>query len=138
PMSRGHDMVAMFGNLFKKMLRRLGRGIIDANQWGPGLPDHPSSDQDDLGMTEAEWLESETPKPMLRHLLGTDQPRVQDIEAFPDCKGSDRKMRLFACACYRRISHMLPNPLARAAVVVAEQFADGLIPLEQLREAETS
>jgi hypothetical protein len=57
-------------------------------------------------MTEAEWLAWTDPQPMLRFLLGTDYPRVQDVESFPACKGSDRKMRLFACACYHRIRHL--------------------------------
>src|SRR4029077_4439132 len=87
------------------------------------------------GMTELEWLNSTRTGPMLRFLIGTDPPRVQDIEAFPDCKGSDRKLRLFACACYHRIRHLLPNPLARAPVEVAERFADGMASLEELQQA---
>lgn len=89
-------------------------------------------------MTEAEWLASADPKPMLRFLLGTNHPRVQDIESFPDCRTSDRKLRLFACACYNRIRHFLPNAIAQAAVEVGEQFADGLVPAEELQKAETS
>jgi hypothetical protein len=83
-------------------------------------------------MTEAEWLAWKHPQPMLRFLLGTNDPRVQDVEAFPDCKGSGRKMRLFACACYHRIRRLLPNPLARVAVEVAEQVADGVVPAQEL------
>jgi hypothetical protein len=73
---------------------------------------------------------------MLRLLLGTDQPRVQDVEAFPDCKGSDRKLRLFACACHARLRHLLPSKLAREAVEVAERFADGLATAEDLRQVD--
>jgi hypothetical protein len=73
---------------------------------------------------------------MLRFLIGTDQPRVMDVESFPDCKGSDRKLRLFACACYHRISRLLPSSLARYAVEVAERFADGEAGVEELRRAE--
>jgi len=87
-------------------------------------------------MTEAEWLAWSDPKPMLRFLLGTDYPRVQDVETFPACKGSDRKMRLFACACYHRIRHLLPNPIAQTAVGVAERFADGMATTEELQQAE--
>jgi hypothetical protein len=76
-------------------------------------------------MTEAEWLAADDPEPMLRYLIGTDAPRVQDIPAFPDSRGSDRKLRLFACACYYRICHLLPHPVARETVQTAERFADG-------------
>src|SRR5262249_8557480 len=72
---------------------------------------------------------------MIRFLLGTDHPRVQDVEAFPNCKGSDRKLRLFACACYHRVRHLLPHPLARAAVGVAERVADGLASPDALGRA---
>lgn len=75
---------------------------------------------------------------MLRYLLGTDEPRVQDIAAFPQCRASDRKLRLFACACYQRIGHVLPEPLARAALAVAERYADGLASAEELQQMERS
>jgi hypothetical protein len=88
-----------------------------------------------MTMDEKEWLACMRPKPMLRFLIGTDRPRVIDVEAFPHCKGSDRKLRLFACACYRRIHHLLPNPRARAAVEVAERFADGRAASAELQQA---
>ncbi|MCI0459953.1 MAG: hypothetical protein L0Z62_23630 [Gemmataceae bacterium] len=83
-------------------------------------------------MTESEWLAWTRAEPMLRFLIGTTEPRVVDVESFPDCRASDRKLRLFACACYHRICHLLPDPLARAAVVVAEEFADGLTTGQEL------
>jgi hypothetical protein len=86
-------------------------------------------------VTEQEWLASTNPKPMLPFLLGADYLRVQDVESFPGCKGSDRKLRLFACACYFRICHLLPDAVALAAVQVAERFADGLATLADLEEA---
>jgi hypothetical protein len=87
-------------------------------------------------MTEDQWLTCTDPTPMLRFLLGTDHPRVQAVEAFPDCRGSDRKLRLFACACYYRIRHLLPDVRAQVAVEVAEQIADGIRPVEELQRAE--
>jgi hypothetical protein len=60
-------------------------------------------------MTEAEWQASEQPRSMLNFLRG---------------KASARKLRLFACACCRRIWHLL-DEAQRRGVVVAERFADG-------------
>ncbi|MBY0231004.1 MAG: hypothetical protein K2W96_17090 [Gemmataceae bacterium] len=61
-------------------------------------------------MTESEWLASADPYPML--------PLVLD-------GGTSRKSRLFACACVRRIWHLLDDPRSREAVEAAERFADG-------------
>src|SRR5437879_10440013 len=89
---------------------RLGmrRGIGDAESESGGQT-----------MTEKEWLGATDPTPLLRYLIGTDAPRVQDVEAFPDARGSDRKLRIFACACYDRICHVLPHPVARDTVRTA-------------------
>jgi hypothetical protein len=86
-------------------------------------------------MTESEWGACTEPRRMLRFLLGTDHPRIADVEAFPACRASDRKLRLFACACYGRVRHLLPDALAEAAVVVAERFAEGLATAEELQGA---
>ncbi len=89
-------------------------------------------------MTDAEWLTCSDPGPMLRHLIGTEEPRVQAVEQFPDARGSDRKLRLFACACYYRVSHLLPHPAARATVQVAERFADGTASMAEFLKAEAA
>jgi hypothetical protein len=70
-------------------------------------------------MTEAEWLACTDPRPMLEYLRG---------------KASERKLRLFACACVRRAWHLLTDA-GRQAVEAAEAYADGRIGVETLQVA---
>src|SRR4051812_9384334 len=63
-------------------------------------------------MTEAEWLAS------------TDSTLMLE---FMRLKASNRKMRLVACACCRRIWHLLADERSRDAVEDAELYADGLV-----------
>jgi hypothetical protein len=78
-------------------------------------------------MTENDWLASEDPAAMLRHLRGHEVNRLPI---------SDRKLRLFACACVRQVWDMLTNPRSRDAVEVAERYADGEATAKELDVAE--
>jgi hypothetical protein len=61
-------------------------------------------------MTETEWLACTDPRPMLEFLRG---------------RTSDRKLRLFAVGCCRRVWHLFTEQDSRRAVEVAEAYADG-------------
>src|SRR4051812_28314155 len=50
-------------------------------------------------------------------------------------KASDRKLRLFACACCRHIWDSLPDEHCRKSVEVAEHHVDGLATDYELHEA---
>ena len=60
-------------------------------------------------MTEQEWSSSTDPEPIL---------------AFLRERASERKLRLFACACCRRVWHLL-HPNSRRAIEVMERYVDG-------------
>jgi hypothetical protein len=67
-------------------------------------------------MTEQEWLTCTDPQPMLDYVAG---------------KVSDRKLRLFAVACVRRVWHLIPDARSRDAVEGAELYADGRLNEEK-------
>jgi hypothetical protein len=73
-------------------------------------------------MTEAEWLAGET----------LSRPRLGFLRR---SKVSNRKFRLFATACSRRVWHVMSEPDCRSAVEMAERFADGLVTGTEMAEA---
>jgi hypothetical protein len=85
-------------------------------------------------MTEAEWLASDDPQTMLAVFQeGEWQPWPFSCACgLNDCRRGGRcpayrKLRLFSCACCRRLLHWLSDPLCQAALKAAEKYADGAL-----------
>ncbi len=76
-----------------------------------GKSRHPYS------MNEEEWLSSSDPMLML---------------TFLPYAGLDRKFRLFACGCARRVWHLCNHELPRQLLELGERFADGLGSRDEL------
>jgi hypothetical protein len=72
-------------------------------------------------VAEQEWLDCAEPA----QLLGFLRRRV-----------SERKRRLFAAACCRRVWPLLPDERSRLGVETAERYADGAATAEELSRAE--
>ena len=70
-------------------------------------------------MTEKQWRECLDPERMFQFFARA---------------ASARKLRLFCCACCRRIWELLPTE-SRAGVEVSERFADGLVSAAKCRVA---
>jgi hypothetical protein len=71
-------------------------------------------------MTKREWRECIDPEKMLMFARG---------------KVSDRKIRLFACACCRRVWDLFLGEESPRAVATAEAYADGTAGPEQMAAA---
>ena len=71
-------------------------------------------------MTEEQWLTASSPLPMLM------QVRLL---------AGDRKRRLFACACARRVGDLFADAASERAVRTAERYADGLAGKKALHAA---
>jgi hypothetical protein len=76
-------------------------------------------------MTEADWNDITEPQKMLEALRESG-------------RASDRKLRLFAAACCRRIWHLLPDQECREAVQAAEVSAEGEAGEGPLRDVEAA
>jgi hypothetical protein len=77
-------------------------------------------------MTEKEWQASTDRNALLGHLAkhcGVTRSRQ-----------GRRKLRLFGCACVRRVWRRLTDQRSRAAVEVAERYADGLASAGELKQ----
>src|SRR5262245_36144125 len=74
-------------------------------------------------MTEAEWLTCTNPDTMLYFL---------------QTSAGERKMRLFAAACCRRIWHLMTDERSRRLVEVAERHIEDQASNDEWREASTA
>ena len=87
-------------------------------------------------MTETEWLGCAHDISGRANVLLWDYvQRLANCVIF-DHKASGRKVRLFACACCRRIEHFLDDE-HREMLARAEEFADGAVPkpvFDQMRQ----
>lgn len=73
-----------------------------------------------LTLTEEQWLSWDSDPQTLIEFVSPVSPR---------------KLRLFYCACVRRLWSLVKDERSRAAVEASERFADGLLSCEQLLEA---
>ena len=92
-------------------------------------------------MTEAEWNACTDTIEMIEFLRGN--PIGQDTVTWWNsswrldeaARGNNRKFRLFACACCRRIWDHIPEQCNRDAVVAVEDFLEGRLSASALQEA---
>ncbi len=74
-------------------------------------------------MIEAEWLACGEPVTMLKFLAA---------------QASDRKLRLFMCDCCACVCSLMTDPLSQAALLAAEQFAEGGVTAAELEAASSA
>jgi hypothetical protein len=96
-------------------------------------------------MPETEWLSSTDPKPMLEVVRGPLSVRRKvffgrevSFEGYFDRRTSDRKLRLFACACCRRLWDLLDKDHCKRLLEVGQELGcEGLpdLPLDSARNA---
>jgi hypothetical protein len=108
------------------------RWWLRAGQAGVRFPAAKSvgaSDNEAMAMTEQVWLASHDPEGMLRYLWYGKEPAWKALLTRARLRPSDiteRKLRLFACACVRKCGGSLnDNWQVRDLLQAAERFADG-------------
>src|SRR4051812_32719782 len=74
----------------------------------------------EVSVTEEEWQQCEVPRLMLTAVAS---------------EASERKLRLFATACWRRVPSIHTDADCARAVEVAEQYADWLVHDDVLEQA---
>ena len=80
-----------------------------------------------VSTTEESWRTCPAPDYLLFHILQVALETGRRL--------SERKLRLFGCACCRLVWNALEHPASRVAVESAEKFADGLVAAPELHQA---
>lgn len=90
-------------------------------------------------MTEQEWLASDDPAAMVRFLT---EDTFKGKDHWRGCeRPSERKLRLFACACVRQAHELTggcQNPDSIRLADLSDDYADGLISYSTLQEFKPS
>src|SRR5439155_22902771 len=81
-------------------------------------------------MKEKEWLRCRRVDPMRRLLL--DKPGLIYKGKVQQHPRGRRRLRLFAVAVARRVSHLVTDPYLLKLLDAAEQFADGVGTIKKL------
>lgn len=88
------------------------------------------------------WLDSNDPQYLLQVLRSTQEYLNREssrTEQPPRYRVlNERQQWLFGCACCRRIGHLLPDDRIRAAVSMAERFADDRASQEEVNSAQAA
>ena len=95
-------------------------------------------------MTEQEWLTSSDPLRMLTYLL-VDSEYLERLQRYIRLQHggqyrclrpgiTDRKLRLFACACVRQVEYAIDDQHSTAAIDAGEQFANGKMGHDELAD----
>ena len=73
-------------------------------------------------MTDAGWLSGEDPRRLMS-------------EVWRRCAREDRKLRLYAVACCRRIGHLIPDGPCKLALETSARYAEGAVTRDELAGA---
>jgi hypothetical protein len=95
-------------------------------------------DQEELPMTEAEWLACTDPYFMIAHLRQEERGWRQRWAAWfglRSYRSRRRLLYLFACGCCRRLWQLLADERSRWAIEVCERYVDGGARKKEMRRA---